>query len=738
LIVWKKSGRDEFIMAKSLVIVESPAKARTINKYLGRGFTVLASVGHIKDLPKSKLGVDIENGFEPSYVRIKAKQKTIRELKSAAKTAEVIYLAPDPDREGEAIAWHIAEEIDKDRKKTRRVLFNEITKGAIKAAIEQPTDLDLKKYEAQQARRILDRLVGYQVSPVLWKKVRRGLSAGRVQSVAVRLVCDREAEINAFKAVEYWHVDALLESSAGEKFSARLAKKDGKKLVPATEAEAAAVVTDLKALALIVGRVQKKEVKRNPLPPFTTSQLQQDASRKFGFSAKRTMMIAQQLYEGVELGSAGPVGLVTYIRTDSTRLASTAVTAVREFIENTYGKEFLPAKANVYKKKKGKTKAQDAHEAIRPTSMEYTPESVKGMLDAAQWKLYSLIWKRFVACQMAPAIMDQTRVEIKGGPYILTASGSVMKFAGFTRVYEVGLDNVANDKDKGKGKGKGKEKSALLPPLEEGEKTTLLEVIPSQHFTQPPPRFTEATLVKELEENGIGRPSTYATILSTIQDRGYVEKEEKRLHPTELGTLVNGLLVESFPEILDAEFTAHMEEELDMIEEGTLPWRSLMTEFYGPFRKRLEKAEVEMKSVKEDVTATDIICDKCSKPMVIKWGRRGKFLACTGYPECKNTGDFTTDESGAVKVAERTTETDEKCPKCGSPMAIKSGRFGRFLACTKYPDCKSTLPYSTGVSCPEEGCEGSLVERRTKKGRIFYGCSKYPACKHATWKLPEK
>jgi len=721
-------------MGKSLVIVESPAKARTINKYLGSGFTVLASVGHIKDLPKSKLGVDIDNGFEPSYVKIKAKQKIIRELKSAAKDADKIYLAPDPDREGEAIAWHIAEEIDKDRKKTQRVLFNEITKGAIQAAIAKPTDLDLKKYEAQQARRILDRLVGYQVSPVLWKKVRMGLSAGRVQSVAVRLVCDREAEINVFKSVEYWHVDTLLESAKGDKFSARLAKKDGKKLVPATEAEANAVVTDLKALDFSIGKVDKKEVKRNPLAPFTTSKLQQDASRKFGFSAKRTMMIAQQLYEGVELGSAGPVGLVTYIRTDSTRLAPSAVEAVREYIGSTYGKEYLPAKPNVYKKKKGKSKTQDAHEAIRPTSMEYTPESLKGMLDAAQLKLYSLIWKRFVACQMAPAIMDQTRVEIHGGTYILTTSGSVMKFPGFTRVYEVGLDNVVKDNDKDG----GKEKSGLLPPLEKGEKTTLLEVLPSQHFTQPPPRFTEATLVKELEENGIGRPSTYATILSTIQDRGYVEKVEKKLHPTELGTLVNGLLVESFPEILDAEFTAHMEEELDMIEEGTLPWRELMTEFYGPFSKRLEKAKVEMKSVKEEVTATDIICDKCSKPMVIKWGRRGKFLACTGYPECKSTSDFTTDESGAVKVAENTAETDEKCPKCESPMVIKSGRFGRFLACSKYPECKSTLPYSTGVSCPEEGCEGTLVERRTKKGRTFYGCSKYPDCKHATWKLPSK
>ncbi len=721
-------------MAKSLVIVESPAKAKTINRYLGTGFTVLASVGHIKDLPKSGLGVDIENGFEPTYERIKAKQKTIRELKSAAKKADLIYLAPDPDREGEAIAWHIAEEVDKEGKKTRRVLFNEITKDAIRAAIAKPIALDRKKYEAQQARRILDRLVGYQVSPVLWKKVRMGLSAGRVQSVAVRLICDREAEINAFKSVEYWHVDVSFESERGEEFTARLAKKDGKKLVPATEAETKAVVGELKGLKYVVAGVEKKEVKRNPLPPFTTSKLQQDASRKFGFSAKRTMMLAQQLYEGVELGSEGPVGLVTYIRTDSMRLAASAVTAARGYIESEYGKEYLPPKANVYKKKKGKSKTQDAHEAIRPTSMQYTPRSLKGKLDPAQWKLYDLIWKRFVACQMAPAIMDQTRVEIGGGAYTLTTAGSVMKFPGFTRVYEVGLDNVDKDKEDAK----GKSKSALLPPLNKGEKTALKKIDPSQHFTQPPPRFTEATLVKELEEKGIGRPSTYATILSTVQDRGYVEKVERRLHPTELGTLVNGLLVESFPEILNAEFTAHMEEELDRIEEGKVPWRELMAEFYGPFSKRLEKAKVEMKSVKEEVTPTELVCEKCSKPMVIKWGRRGKFLACTGYPECKNTGDFTTDESGKVQVAERVSETDEKCPKCSSPMIIKSGRFGRFLACSKYPECKSTLPYSTGVSCPEEGCEGTLVERRTKKGRVFYGCSKYPACKHATWKLPKK
>ncbi|MFQ5441911.1 MAG: type I DNA topoisomerase [Thermodesulfobacteriota bacterium] len=714
-------------MGKSLVVVESPAKAKTINKFLGKDFTVLASVGHIKDLPKSKLGVDIEKGFEPQYVKIKGKEKTLNEIKKAGKSAEKIFLAPDPDREGEAIAWHIAEEVDKEGKKTSRVLFNEITEKAVLSAIAHPTGLDEQKYEAQQARRILDRLVGYQVSPILWDKVRMGLSAGRVQSVAVRIICEREKEVLAFVPVEYWSITAELESSSGEPFTAKFAKKDGKKIEVNTAEEAEAVRAGLEGAQFVISAIEKKEKKRNPTPPFTTSKLQQEAARKLGFTAKKTMMIAQQLYEGVEVAEEGPVGLITYIRTDSTRLSSDAVEAVRDYISEKYGPAYLPEKPVVYKPKK-KKKVQDAHEAIRPTYTKYTPETVKKDLTRDQLRLYTLIWNRFVACQMAPALMDQTRAEISAKDCIFTASGSVMKFPGFMAVYVEGDDEGAEKKEKEGG----------LPPLTDREVLKLLGLSPAQHFTQPPPRFTEASLVKELEEKGIGRPSTYAAILSTIQDRGYAAKDDGRLKPTELGVLVNDLLIESFPEILDAEFTAHMEDELDMIEEGKIPWREIMEEFYAPFKERLDKAKTSMKSVKGEETPTDIVCEKCSKPMVIKWGRRGKFLACTGYPECKNTKDFTTDEAGRVTVVEKTDETGEKCPECSSPMVVKSGRFGRFLACSKYPDCKTTRPYSTGVTCPEEGCGGMLVERRTKKGRTFYGCSKYPDCKHATWKLPKK
>ncbi|GMR05114.1 MAG: type I DNA topoisomerase [Thermodesulfobacteriota bacterium] len=714
-------------MGKSLVVVESPAKAKTINKFLGKDFTVMASVGHIKDLPKSKLGVDIEKGFEPQYVKIKGKEKTIRELKKAAKAADRILLAPDPDREGEAIAWHIAEEVDKEGKKTLRVLFNEITEKAVREAIKHPIPLDVQKYEAQQARRILDRLVGYQVSPILWEKVRRGLSAGRVQSVAVRLVCDREKEVMAFVPVEYWSITAELENASGDVLAAKLAKKNGVKIEVKTGDEAGAIKAELEGAEFIVSAIEKKEKRRNPAPPFTTSKLQQEASRKLGFSARKTMMIAQQLYEGVDIGEEGPVGLVTYIRTDSTRLSSEAVEAVRGFIAGKYGKTYLPEKPVVYKPKK-KKKIQDAHEAIRPTYIKYPPETVKKDLTRDQFRLYTLIWNRFVACQMVPAIMDQTRVEVSAKEFLFAASGSVMKFPGFMAVYVEGDDEGAEKK----------EKEGVLPALNEGEVLKLLGLIPAQHFTQPPPRFTEASLVKELEENGIGRPSTYAAILSTIQERGYVEKEDAKLKPTELGFLVNDLLVENFPEILDAEFTAHMEDELDMIEEGRIPWREIMEEFYGPFKERLEKAKATMKNVKGEETPTDIVCEKCSKPMVIKWGRRGNFLACTGYPECKNTKDFTTDEEGKIKIVDKREETDEKCPECSSPMVVKSGRFGRFLACSRYPECKTTRPFSTGVACPEEGCGGTLVERRTKKGRTFYGCSNYPRCSHATWKLPKK
>ena len=716
-------------MGKSLVIVESPAKAKTINKFLGKNFIVMASVGHIKDLPKSKLGVDVDNGFEPEYVKIKAKSKTIAELKKAGKTADVIYLAPDPDREGEAIAWHIADEVDKKREKTKRVAFNEITAKAVKDAIEHPMELDHNKYDAQQARRILDRLVGYQVSPILWDKVRRGLSAGRVQSVAVRIICEREAEVLAFKPREYWSIEADFEGPAKEySFSAKLAKKDNKKIEPANEAESKAVLKALEGADFEITGVETKEVKRNPVAPFTTSKLQQEASSKLGYSAKKTMMVAQKLYEGVELGDEGPVGLITYMRTDSPRISPEAIEQVREHIKARYGPEYLPDKPRVFKTKR---KVQDAHEAIRPTYFDHTPESVKKHLSKDQLRLYTLIWNRFVACQMTQAIIDQTRVLIMANGYLFTASGSVVKFPGFTAVYtHIEGDGLKDETEE--------KKENKLPPVEKGTLLTLLGLRPDQHFTQPPPRFSEASLVKELEEKGIGRPSTYAAIISTIQDRGYVEKEQRQLRPTELGILVTDLLVKSFPRILDVAFTARMEAELDRVEDGKADWRKSMAEFYGPFKETLAKAAAEMKNVKAEETPTDLVCEKCSKPMIIKWGKMGKFLACTGYPDCRSTSDFITEDDGTITPVERDDSSDELCPKCEAPMTVKTGRFGRFLACTKYPECKSTKPYSTGIPCGEEDCKGKLVERRTKRGRVFYGCSKYPKCEHAVWKLPEK
>ncbi len=705
-------------MKKSLVIVESPAKARTINKYLGKDFRVMASIGHIKDLPKNKLGVDIDKDFEPHYEIIRGKAKVIKELKKASKDADIIFLGPDPDREGEAIAWHIKEVLNGRREGIiKRVLFNEITEKGIKEAIAHPTEIDKNKVDAQQARRVLDRLVGYQVSPLLWEKVRMGLSAGRVQSVAVRLICEREREIESFVPQEYWSITALFDG-----FEAKLVKKDGKKITISTEEEAKSIVRELKGETFKVEEIEQKQRKRNPAPPFITSRLQQEASRRLGFSAQKTMVIAQQLYEGVDLGEEGPTGLITYMRTDSHRIAPEAIQAVRGYIEKTYGKEYLPQKPNVYKSKKT---AQEAHEAIRPTNMKYTPEYVKPYLTEDQWKLYELIWKRFVASQMHHAILDQTRVSIGAGKYTFQAVGTVVRFHGFTILYEEKTDEESEEEKK-------------LPPLEKDTVLKLLDLVARQHFTQPPPRYTEASLIRELEEKGIGRPSTYALILSTIQDRGYVVKEKGRLKPTELGFLVTELLVKSFPDILNVKFTAHLEEELDRVEEGKLKWIDVIKEFYSRFREDLERAKQEMQTIKGQEEPTDIPCKKCGRMMVIKWGKNGKFLACPGYPECKTTMDFRVDEKGKIVPVENTEYVEQKCPNCGGPMVIKSGRFGRFIACSRYPECKTTLPLSTGVPCPEEGCNGVLVERRSKRGRTFYGCSKYPACKYVTWKLPEK
>lgn len=706
-------------MSKSLVIVESPAKAKTINRFLGKDFTVMASVGHLKDLPKKKLGVDVENKFKPEYEVIKGKKKTLDELKRAGKKCAKVYLASDPDREGEAIAWHIAEEIKSETTEVYRVLINEITKKAVMEAIENPTKLDMNKFDAQQARRVLDRLVGYQVSPLLWDKVRRGLSAGRVQSVAVRLVCERERAIKAFVPKEYWSVTAEF---GDRKFSAKLAKKNNKKFEISSEKEAKAVLKDLKGEKFLISKIEKKERKRNTLPPFITSKLQQDASRKLSFSAKKTMSVAQKLYEGIEIGKDGPIGLITYMRTDSTRVSGEALDWARTYIGEKYGADFLPEKPNFFKSKKG---AQDAHEAIRPTYAENPPELVKAHLTKDQFRLYELIWNRFIASQMKPAVYDQTKVSIEAGEYLFNATGSVLKFAGFTAVYTVSTDTE-------------EEKDKSMPSLDEGEELKLSKIDPLQHFTQPPPRFSEATLVKELEENGIGRPSTYAATLSTIVDREYVLLENRVFHATELGFVVSDLLVENFPDIFNVEFTAHMEEELDRIAEGELEWTGAMGEFYGPFKKSLELAKTEMKNLKAEETPTDIKCESCGQLMVIKWGRKGKFLACPAYPECKNTKDFTTGEDGKITVVERVEEEMGKCPECGSPMYVKSGRFGRFLACSAYPDCKTTKPFKTDVKCDEEGCDGMLVEKRTRKGRTFYGCSNYPKCENAKWKLPGK
>lgn len=710
---------------KSLVIVESPAKAKTIGKYLGKDFTVKASVGHIMDLPKSKLGVDIEKNFEPQYIQIKGKAKVVNELKAAAKKADRILIATDPDREGEAIAAHVAVAVSKTAKteEVYRVLFNEITKKAILKAIEQPGKIDTNKVDAQQARRILDRLVGYQISPILWKKVRRGLSAGRVQSVALRIICEREEEIKAFIPEEFWSLTALLAGKLPPQFEAKLLKKDEEKLRVKNNDEVQAILAGLKDAAYTVSKVEKKERRRNPVPPFTTSKLQQEGGRKLGFTSRRTMAVAQGLYEGVDLGKEGAVGLITYMRTDSTRVGAEAQQEVRELIAAKFGKEYVPADPPVYKSAKS---AQEAHEAIRPTSAMREPDAIKQYLEPDQYKLYKLIWNRFVASQMNPAVIDQTSVDIKASAYTFRASGSVVKFPGFMAVYleEKSEDQAPSEEDNGE---------AVLPPLVEGDALSLIKLDPKQHFTQPPPRFSEALLVKTLEEKGIGRPSTYAAIISTIQDRDYVNKLENKFHPTELGVLVNGLLVTHFPDILNVTFTARMEEELDKIEEGTMKWADAVRDFYDPFSKDLAAAMTEMKDFKAEQTPTDINCDKCGKPMIIKWGRNGQFLACSGYPDCKNTKPFVRTENGGVEAAPEET-TSELCPKCGSGMVVKRGRFGKFLACSRYPECNHTQGMSTGVLCPEDG--GMIVERRSRFGKMFYSCANYPNCKFAVWYKP--
>ena len=703
-------------MSKGLIIVESPAKVKTIQKFVGEDYVVIATLGHIKDLPEGELGVDLQKDFQPEYVSISGKAKVLRELKKASKGLKDIYLGPDPDREGEAIAWHVAEEIGDEEKNIHRVLFNEITQKAVLDAIRHPGKLQQSKFEAQQARRILDRLVGYQVSPILWEKVRRGLSAGRVQSVAVRIVCEREREIQEFVPEEYWSLTATLqEKDSPVTFDAKLAKWKGKKVKMANESEASAIQKALEGASYQVSKIIKQEKQRHPLPPFITSRLQQEAYRKLSFSAQRTMRIAQRLYEGMEMGEIGTVGLITYMRTDSPRVASEAVREVRDWIKDKFGEPYLPAKPNIYKSRKG---AQEAHEAIRPTSMDLTPDRVKGYLDKDQWALYKLIWDRFVASQMASAVFHQTTVEIQAGEALFTSVGTVPLFQGFMALYVEGVD----DKENG-------DQEMRLPALSEGELLIFIGLAPRQHFTQPPYRFSEATLIKELEEKGIGRPSTYAAILSTIKEKEYVKLEKGKFFPTELGCLVNDLLVVSFPDIFDVEFTAQMEENLDRIEEGEKGWVETLKEFYRPFEKDLEMAKVSMRDVKKEMIPTDILCERCGAKMVKRWGKRGYFLACSSYPECRYTREV--EESGESPVV-----NGAPCEKCGNPMIVKNGRFGRFLACSNYPTCRFTKPIETGVRCSQEGCDGMIVERRTRKGKVFYSCSNYPRCTFALWDKP--
>jgi DNA topoisomerase-1 len=738
-------------MAKSLIIVESPAKARTITKYLGRGYTVMASVGHVKDLPTSKLGVDLEHDFAPQYVTIKGKSQVLSDIKKKAKDVDKVFLAPDPDREGEAIAWHIAEEINgKTKKKDQkvfRVRFNEITEAAIKRALQSPGHIDMNLVNAQQARRVLDRIVGYQGSQLLWKKVRRGLSMGRVQSVAVKLICDREREREVFRAEEYWSITATLAGNNPPPFAAKLNSINGQDAVISNGQEAERIVEAVQGKDFLVQSVERKEKKRNPVAPFITSRLQQEAARKLRFTSKKTMTLAQQLYEGIEIGNEGPVGLITYMRTDSPRISNEAAEEARQLIREWFGADYLPATPNVYKTQKA---AQEAHEAIRPTSAHRDPESVKQFLERDVYQLYKLIWNRFMASQMTPAIMEMTRVDcVPQGTeeaYVFRANGTVVKFPGHTIVYREGTDVEATDSARAGQQESEDEDDRQLPMLSEGERLRLVAqeghtvpgLLSKQHFTQPPPRYNEALLIRELEEKGIGRPSTYAAIISTIQDRKYVEKVDNRFAPTETGRTVNDFVVKGFPDILNVDFTSQMEQQLDEVEEGDKPWVSAVRDFYVPFTKDMDKAK-DIAGPKDIVEPpTDIPCEKCGRMMEIKWGRNGKFLACPAYkekPPCKNTQNFEKLDDGTIKiVAKQDMITDEKCEKCSSPMVIKTGRFGKFLACSAYPECKTTKPIPLGVKCPQDG--GDLAQKRTKKGRTFYACSNYPKCEFAIWDRP--
>jgi DNA topoisomerase-1 len=705
----------------ALVIVESPTKAKTIGRYLGSGYDVRATVGHLRDLPTRELGVDVDNGFEPKYVTIKGKTKTLSELKKAAKTASTIFLATDPDREGEAIAWHVADQL-KAKVPTHRILFHEITKDAIRDALADPGEIDDRKVDAQQARRILDRLVGYKASPILWRSIKTGLSAGRVQTVALRLIVEREREIRAFVPQEYWSIEALCAKN-GQAFEAALAKIGGHKPQLHSAEEAQRVVDAVRTLPFQVTKVEKRQRRKNPAAPFTTSTLQQEAAKKLGFSSRRTMRAAQDLYEGREIGEEGPVGLITYMRTDSPEVSDTALASVRSFIGKNYAKAYLPESPNIYRPKKN-ARVQGAHEAIRPTDVARRPEQVQQYLEPDQFKLYQLIWQRFVASQMSPAVYDMTIVDFDLGEYLFRATGSVLVFDGYHTLYMEGRE---------KEEGKTMDDLPPIPPLEVGERVEVREITPSQHFTEPPPRFSEASLVKELERLGIGRPSTYSAIISTLSVREYVKVEQRRFFPTELGELVEKIMVAKFPEIFNVEFTSEMEEELDRIEDGELGWQRVLRDFYGPFNKALDAVDLNaLVAEAHGLLPEDLAkerCPKCGSAIELKTGRFGPYLACVNY---KNTCDYV---KSLKKGRAPDRPTDEKCHLCGSPMVIKTGRFGEFLACTTYPACKGTRAIPLGMKCPK--ClEGDLAERRTKRGKSFWGCTRYPACDFSTWNRP--
>lgn len=699
-----------------LVIVESPTKAKTIKGFLGKDYKVESSFGHVRDLPKSKLGVDTEKNFEPSYVVPTKAKKQVTKLKKLAQDAEVVYFATDEDREGEAISWHLQKLLDLPESKQKRIAFHEITKNAILDALNSPRNLDINLFHAQQARRILDRLVGYKLSPLLWKKVARGLSAGRVQSVAVRLVVEREEERKKFKAEEYWTVDGQASKDSSGSFNISLHKEKDNilKKFDINESKAKQAVTDIKGADLIVGEVKATEYQKSPLPPFTTSTLQQDANRRFGYSAKQTMVIAQQLYEGIKMGAKGSHGLITYMRTDSLNLSDNFKQAASDYVSKKLGSQFIKSGGRNFKKKAKFT--QEAHEAIRPTDVFNDPESVKEYLDSRQLKIYTLIWQRALASQMSDAVTETTSVAIdaKDTDWGLKAVGTVTKFAGWKAIYP----------------SNGEENE--LPQIKQGDNLKLNKLEAVQHFTTPPARYSEAGLVKALEALGIGRPSTYAPTIATIIERQYVIKEEKRLAPTEVGTIVNELLVEHFPDIVSYDFTAQMEEDLDQIAEGKKEWQPIIKSFYEPFEKNIMTKEKELDKKEITETATDEKCDKCGSAMVIKLGRFGKFMACSNYPDCKNTKPL-----GDDGKAEEVEKVDEKCPNCGKDMIVKTGRFGKFIACSDYPTCKTTKSkdQGTGVKCGL-CAEGEMVAKRSKRGKIFYGCNNYPDCKHLLWGKP--